>query len=324
MFSASHHIFLTNKLVEDISMFNVGGIFENWDALDTQNNFRKRATGVFASIWNKAKLNKTRATKIKTPIELIDTVTYYNSNNIPREVAYPKFFGWRFENDSTQTATVILTNISADTLIVSVENLLISDVSWEHWHSDSLFDLIDSVNYINLSIDTGRSDIVLLPYSINVAQGNLCNQSTSQSSVSLCNGDSVLIGSNIYTTGGFYTDTLNIDGGCDSIIYTNIIVNFNTFSYDTLSVNNSITWNKIYIDKSGDYSAVLTNSLGCDSIINLQLTISDKTMITNPNNRRSKIIKTIDLLGQEMPIRTNTPMFYIYDDGSVEKKIIIE
>ena len=324
MFSASHHIFLTNKLVEDISMFNVGGIFENWDALDTQNNFRKRATGVFASIWNKAKLNKNRATKIKTPIELIDTVTYYNNNNIPREVAYPKFFGWRFENDSTQKATVILTNISEDTLIVSVENLLISDVSWEKWHSDSLFDLIDSVNYINLSIDTGRSDIVLLPYSINVAQGNLCNQSTSQSSVSLCNGDSVLIGSNIYTTGGFYTDTLNIDGGCDSIIYTNIIVNFNTFSYDTLSVNNSITWNKIYIDKSGDYSAVLTNSLGCDSIINLNLTISDKTMITNPNNRRSKIIKTIDLLGQEMPIRKNTPMFYIYDDGSVEKKIIIE
>ena len=28
MFSASHQIFLNNKLVEDISMFNVGGIFE--------------------------------------------------------------------------------------------------------------------------------------------------------------------------------------------------------------------------------------------------------------------------------------------------------
>ena len=101
----------------------------------------------------------------------------------------------------------------------------------------SLFDLIGSVNYINLSIDTGRSDIVLLPYSINVAQGNLCNQSTSQSSVSLCNGDSVLIGSNIYTAGGFYTDTLNIDGGCDSIIYTNIIVNFNTFSFRYVFIN---------------------------------------------------------------------------------------
>ena len=41
MFSASHHVFLRNNLVEDISMFNVGGIFENWDALDTQNDFKK-------------------------------------------------------------------------------------------------------------------------------------------------------------------------------------------------------------------------------------------------------------------------------------------
>ena len=73
MYSASHHLFLTNKLVEDISMFNVGGIFENWDALDTQNNFRKRATGVFASIWNKAKLEKNRTTKIKTPPSLFST-----------------------------------------------------------------------------------------------------------------------------------------------------------------------------------------------------------------------------------------------------------
>ena len=31
-----------------------------------------------------------------------------------------------------------------------------------------------------------------------------------------------------------------------------------------------------------------------------------------------------NLLGQEILIRKNTPMFYIYDDGSVEKKIIIE
>ena len=46
--------------------------------------------------------------------------------------------------------------------------------------------------------------------------------------------------------------------------------------------------------------------------------------ITDPNKGNKKLIKITDLLGQEIPIRKNTPMFYIYDDGSVEKKIIME
>jgi len=175
MFSASHHLFLNNYLVEDISMFNVGGIFQNWDALDTQNGFRKRATGVFAAIWNKAKLGKNRTTKIETPGDLIDTVTYYNNNNVPRVVDYPKLFGWRFENDSTFESSVILTNISSDTLVVSVDNLLSDNVTWEKWHSDSLFDVIDSDNYIHVLADTGATNIVLLPYSINVATSTCLN-----------------------------------------------------------------------------------------------------------------------------------------------------
>ena len=172
MYSASHHLFLNNRLVEDISLFNVGGIFENWDALDTQNGFRKRATGVFAEIWNEAKLGKDRTTEIKTPIDLFDTVTYYNNNNVPRITEYPKLFGWRFENDSTLESAVILTNISSDTLVVSVDSLLSGDVSWEKWHSDSLYDVIDGDNYIQLISDTGTTNIALLPYSINVARGS--------------------------------------------------------------------------------------------------------------------------------------------------------
>ena len=37
-----------------------------------------------------------------------------------------------------------------------------------------------------------------------------------------------------------------------------------------------------------------------------------------------KIIKTTDILGKESPVRKNTPMLYIYDDGTVERKIIVE
>ena len=41
-------------------------------------------------------------------------------------------------------------------------------------------------------------------------------------------------------------------------------------------------------------------------------------------NYNKKHIKTIDLFGRRVLKNTNQPLFYIYDDGSVEKQIIIE
>ena len=37
-----------------------------------------------------------------------------------------------------------------------------------------------------------------------------------------------------------------------------------------------------------------------------------------------KLIKKIDVLGRESKLMHNTPLFYIYDDGTVEKRIMIE
>jgi len=35
-------------------------------------------------------------------------------------------------------------------------------------------------------------------------------------------------------------------------------------------------------------------------------------------------VKIIDVLGREIKAIKNTPLFFIYDDGTVEKRIIIE
>ena len=46
-------------------------------------------------------------------------------------------------------------------------------------------------------------------------------------------------------------------------------------------------------------------------------------LITKKNKR--KLIKIVDVLGRTSTEKqTNTPLFYMYDNGSVEKKIIIE
>jgi len=312
MLSASHQLFLTNKLVTDISLFNVGGIFENWDALDTQNDFRKRATGIFASIWNKAKLDKNKTTKIKTPIELFDTITYYNNNNVPRDVVYPKLFGWRFENDSTYEASVILTNISNDTILISIDNFISSsNVLWEKWSSDSLFDLIDSTNYINLSTDAGTINIPLCPYSINIMTEHCINDEDLDeicdeleiegcSNFGACNYNPVgtqpcvfpidLYGLNSVDCYGNCLNDTDGDGVCDE--YDNCPENYNPNQEDFNS------------DNTGD---------ACDSVGLVEGVI------------QKKVIKVIDMLGREINKENKGALLlYIYDDGSVQKNYIIE
>ena len=77
----------------------------------------------------------------------------------------------------------------------------------------------------------------------------------------------------------------------------------------------------MYLDTSGDYSDTLTNTNGCDSIAYLNLTVT-LTDIQDINNKK-EILKVTDLLGKETK-QTNQPLFYIYDDGTVEKIITID
>ena len=41
-------------------------------------------------------------------------------------------------------------------------------------------------------------------------------------------------------------------------------------------------------------------------------------------NTNNKLLDIIDVLGRTTIVKNNTPLFYIYDDGTVEKKIVIE
>ena len=40
------------------------------------------------------------------------------------------------------------------------------------------------------------------------------------------------------------------------------------------------------------------------------------------NNRQ--LLKILDVLGRETPYKKNTPLFYLYNDGTVEKRIVVE
>ena len=52
--------------------------------------------------------------------------------------------------------------------------------------------------------------------------------------------------------------------------------------------------------------------------------IINPTAIINEHNLNKQLIQVIDIFGRESKGLKNQPLFYIYDDGTVEKKIIIE
>ena len=92
----------------------------------------------------------------------------------------------------------------------------------------------------------------------------------------LCQGDSVVIAGNTYSSTGIYIDTLANIHGCDSIIKTNLTVSqapmFNQTYTECIGFTVTVGTN-IY-DSTGIYTDTLTTSLGCDSIITTNLTIT--------------------------------------------------
>ena len=114
-------------------------------------------------------------------------------------------------------------------------------------------------------------------------------------------------------------------------MYTNLVVDEHTSSDSTLVINNfpssaSVVWNGLSITSRGSYPVTFTNSnsVGCDSTTTLHLTLNPATGILDINKTEKTLLKITDILGTETPYRRNTTHFYIYNDGTVEKRIVIE
>jgi hypothetical protein len=91
----------------------------------------------------------------------------------------------------------------------------------------------------------------------------------------ICNGDSFYFyGQYLHATGQY--DTL-LTNGCDTLVTLYLVVAYPsplTRVYDTICSNDSILFNGIYYDTSGTYTAHLSNVNGCDSAVNLYLTVN--------------------------------------------------
>jgi gliding motility-associated-like protein len=93
----------------------------------------------------------------------------------------------------------------------------------------------------------------------------------------ICQGDSVIIGEHVYTISGNYKDTLRTNFGCDSVVNLSLIVHpvkTQTINQFTCKGYSFTIGNQIF-DSTGLYILNFQTSKGCDSIINLNLVVTD-------------------------------------------------
>jgi hypothetical protein len=234
----------------------------------------------------------------------IDGVTYTASNNTAIFTS----------TNAAGCDSVISLDLTVNHSTMSTDNQVVCDTyTW-----------IDGVNYTASnntatfmfnSVD-GCDSVVTLDLTVNYSTTTSDNQVA-------CDAYSWIDGVTYTASNDTTNFTSTNAAGCTEINSLNLTIIYSISSYDTLSVNTSIVWNGMSLNVSGDYLITLINSLGCDSIVNLNLTVTT-TGIPDIANSKSKLVKITNKLGQQTLYKRNTPLFYIYDDGKVEKKIIIE
>ena len=142
------------------------------------------------------------------------------------------------------------------------------------------------------SIDTTLSPIkagsyyaVIARYSGELDTTNTILVSDSSSSVintSICPAGSYSFNGTTYTKAGKYNANLTNSGGCDSLAILNLTVKDNTSSVTRASIckNSSYTFNETTYNTPGTYTATLKNSVNCDSVATLILSVKDTATST--------------------------------------------
>ena len=106
-------------------------------------------------------------------------------------------------------------------------------------------------------------------------------------SVTVCSNQPYPFNGLQLNTSGVYLDTLVNMLGCDSIVQLNLTVNtaYNQNLTMTICAGGSLQFGNQNLMVAGNYTNTFVSSRGCDSLVNLSLTVSNSTTIISSNGQ---------------------------------------
>jgi hypothetical protein len=101
----------------------------------------------------------------------------------------------------------------------------------------------------------------------------------------------------------------------------------NFASIDQINATNNPQLSCVEVDSIGFFSSNPFNSFNFDAGVSFSNSCNNNcgsSTSVQEHTTKKELLKVTDLLGRETKGTTNQPLFYIYDDGTLEKRIIIE
>jgi len=114
----------------------------------------------------------------------------------------------------------------------------------------------------------------------------LCSAESVDQTVSICEGDSVVVGLSTHSTSGTYVDILLNSDACDSIVTTYLTVNSPSASAASAAICFGETYAvglSVY-SEAGLYSDTLVSITGCDSVITTELLVYPENIMETTFN----------------------------------------
>ncbi len=158
----------------------------------------------------------------------------------------------------------------------STASINISACDSFNWAANNTTYTASGVYTVTISNTASCDSIITLNLTVN-------NSHTIMDTVTACNSYLWPIDSNIYTTSGIYMDSNINSVGCDSTHILNLTINNSNTGLYTITACDSFIWidGITYTTNNNTATHTLTNSVGCDSVVTLNLTINNSNTGTD-------------------------------------------
>ncbi|WP_338395407.1 hypothetical protein [Fulvitalea axinellae] len=119
--------------------------------------------------------------------------------------------------------------------------------------------------------------------SVMVTDFTVGERAASRRDMSICSGDSVLLGGEYRKSSGTFADMLTATSGCDSVVTTNLtVLPIRRTSVDSLICSGDrVLFGERYYSNSGVYTDTVRDASGCLRINTLNLTVPDRYFFNN-------------------------------------------